>query len=95
MRTKEHFASSASSRNAAPRRVQAGEAVLTPTTVALHDPLAGIAIPFIELHLTGVQRHEPFRHHSCSADTAVGTIAGLDSRRYDFALGSALSRFEG
>lgn len=69
-------------------------AALTHTSVALRDALAGVAIPFIEVHLTNVHRREPFRHHSYFSDTAVGTIAGLGSRGYDFALAYALSRLE-
>ena len=69
-------------------------AALTHTSVALRDALAGVAIPFVEVHLTNVHRREPFRHHSYFSDTAVGTIVGLGSRGYDFALAYALARLE-
>jgi 3-dehydroquinate dehydratase II len=67
-------------------------AALTHTSVALRDALAGIAIPFIEVHLSNVHTREPFRHHSYFSDKAVGTIVGLGSRGYDFALAYALAR---
>jgi 3-dehydroquinate dehydratase-2 len=63
----------------------------THTSVALRDALAGVAIPFIEVHLSNVQAREAFRHRSYFSDLAVGTICGLGSRGYDFALEYALS----
>lgn len=63
---------------------------LTHTSVALRDALAGVAIPFVEVHLSNVHAREPFRRHSYLSDTAVGTICGLGSRGYDFALQYAL-----
>jgi 3-dehydroquinate dehydratase-2 len=62
----------------------------THTSVALRDALAGVGIPFIEVHLSNIHRREPFRHHSYFSDLAVGTICGLGSRGYDLALQSVL-----
>lgn len=70
-------------------------AALTHTSVALRDALAGVAIPFIEVHLTNVHAREPFRHHSYFSDKAVGTILGLGSRGYDFALAFAIAQLAG
>ena len=63
---------------------------LTHTSVALRDALAGVAIPFIEVHLSNIHAREPFHRHSYFSDTAVGTICGLGSRGYDFAVQYAL-----
>ena len=62
----------------------------THTSVALRDALAGVAIPFVEVHLSNVHRREPFRHHSYFSDIATGTICGLGHQGYDFAVQFAL-----
>ena len=64
----------------------------THSSVALRDALAGVAIPFVEVHLSNVHSREAFRHRSYFSDLAVGVICGLGSRCYDFALEFALSR---
>lgn len=67
-------------------------AAYTHTSIALRDALLGVAIPFIEVHLSNVYQREEFRRRSYLSDIAVGVIAGLGSQGYDLALTAALTR---
>jgi 3-dehydroquinate dehydratase-2 len=64
----------------------------THTSVALRDALAGVALPFIEVHLSNVHRREPFRHHSYFSDIAEGVIVGLGVLGYQLAVDAAVER---
>lgn len=59
---------------------------LTHTSVALRDALAGVAIPFIELHISNVHQRESFRHHSFLSAIAQGVICGLGTDGYRLAI---------
>lgn len=69
-------------------------AALTHTSVALRDALLGVAIPFIEIHLSNVFAREAFRHQSYLSDVAVGVISGLGSHGYELALAAACRRLD-
>ena len=69
-------------------------AAFTHTSVALRDALLGVAIPFIEIHLSNVHAREPFRAHSYFSDIAVGVITGLGAQGYELALQAASSRLQ-
>jgi len=62
----------------------------THTSIALRDALAGVAIPFVEVHLSNVYQREPFRHHSYLSALARGVIVGLGVYGYEAALRYAL-----
>jgi len=61
-------------------------AAFTHTSVALRDALLGVAIPFIEVHLSNVHQREAFRQHSYFSDIAQGVISGLGAQGYELAL---------
>lgn len=65
-------------------------AAFTHTSVALRDALLGVALPFIEVHLSNVHAREPFRHHSYFSDIAQGVICGLGVHGYELALQAAI-----
>lgn len=65
-------------------------AAFTHTSVALRDALLGVAIPFIEVHLSNIHRREPFRHHSYFSDIAQGVITGFGPDSYRLALSAAI-----
>ena len=68
---------------------------LTHTSVALRDALAGVAIPFVEVHLSNVHAREPFRHHSYLSPIAVAVVCGFGASGYSMALQFACSRLAG
>lgn len=63
----------------------------THTSVAIRDALAGIAIPFIEVHLSNVHKREAFRHHSYLSSLAHGVVIGLGAFGYETAMQYALA----
>ncbi|WP_029919309.1 type II 3-dehydroquinate dehydratase [Nevskia soli] len=66
----------------------------THTSVALRDALLGVAIPFIEIHLSNVHARETFRHKSYFSDIAAGVILGLGPLGYRLALLAAHERLQ-
>ncbi len=67
----------------------------THTSVVLRDALAGVEIPFIEVHLSNIFSREAFRQHSYLSDLAVGVISGLGAQGYQFALDAISQRLKG
>jgi 3-dehydroquinate dehydratase-2 len=54
----------------------------THTSIAIRDALLGVALPFVEVHLSNVFTREPFRHQSYLSDRAVGVVVGFGSDSY-------------
>jgi 3-dehydroquinate dehydratase-2 len=66
----------------------------THTSVALRDVLAGVAIPFTEVHLSNIHQREEFRKHSYLSDIATGVICGLGAIGYELALQAVIARLQ-
>lgn len=58
----------------------------THTSVAIRDALLSVAIPFIEVHLSNVDKREEFRKISFLSDIASGVIYGFGALSYELAL---------
>ena len=56
------------------------------TSVALHDALAALTSPLVEVHISNIHKREAFRHHSYVSAVADGVIAGLGIEGYVLAL---------
>lgn len=61
----------------------------THTSIALRDAFLGVAIPFIEVHISNIFAREAFRRESYLSDIAIGVISGLGVRGYALALDAA------
>ena len=58
----------------------------THTSVALHDAIASITPPVIEVHFSNIQSREGYRHVSLTAPACRGQIAGLGKKGYLLAM---------
>ena len=67
----------------------------THTSIALRDALSGVAIPFIEVHLSNVFAREEFRRHSYLSDLAVAVLSGAGAAGYNLALQVAAEKLQG
>ena len=56
------------------------------TSLAIRDALAGVQVPFVEVHMTNIYAREPERRRSALADAAVAVVCGFGPESYDLAL---------
>ncbi len=61
-------------------------AAYTHTSVAIRDALLLLKIPMIEIHLSNINKREPFRHVSMIADIVTARMAGFGAQGYLLAL---------
>ncbi len=66
-------------------------AAYTHTSVAIHDAIAAISKPVIEVHLSNVFAREEYRHHSYVSDVAAGVICGFGAHGYMLAVDALAS----
>ncbi len=63
----------------------------THTSIALRDALLGVAIPYVEVHLSNIYAREEFRHKSFLSDKAIGLVCGFGPMSYQIALQGIVS----
>lgn len=66
----------------------------THTSIALRDALLGVAVPFVEVHLSNVFSRESFRQRSYLSDIARGVVSGLGARGYEYAVSFAMDALD-
>jgi len=66
-------------------------AAYTHTSVAIHDAIAAISKPVIEVHLSNIFAREAYRHHSYVSDVAEGVICGFGAHGYMLAIDALAS----
>jgi 3-dehydroquinate dehydratase II len=67
----------------------------THTSVALRDALTGVALPFVEVHLSNTAGREPFRRHSYLSGLASGVVYGFGVDSYLLGLRGLAARIRG
>ena len=70
-------------------------AAYTHTSIAIRDALLMIDAPIIELHLSNIDKREPFRHKSTVADVATARLAGFGAAGYVMALDALAEMISG
>lgn len=58
----------------------------THTSVAIHDAIAGIKTPVIEVHISNVYGREEFRHKSLITSKCIGLLTGFGLEGYAMAI---------
>lgn len=60
------------------------------TSVALHDALAAVTAPAIEVHISNIFAREDYRHHSLLSSACRGIICGMGLDGYALAIEALL-----
>lgn len=58
----------------------------THTSVALHDAIAAIQSPVVEVHISNIYAREEFRHKNLITSKCIGLISGFGLTGYEMAI---------
>jgi 3-dehydroquinate dehydratase-2 len=64
----------------------------THTSVAIHDAIAAITAPVVEVHISNIYAREEFRHRSLISGNCAGQISGFGLQGYVLALVYLMNR---
>jgi 3-dehydroquinate dehydratase-2 len=64
----------------------------THTSVAIHDAIAAITAPVVEVHISNIYAREEFRHRSLISANCAGLISGFGLQGYVLALVYLMNR---
>jgi 3-dehydroquinate dehydratase-2 len=64
----------------------------THTSIAIHDAIAAITSPVVEVHISNVYAREEFRHVSLITAKCAGLITGFGVEGYAMALGYLINK---
>ncbi len=64
----------------------------THTSIAIHDAIAAITTPVVEVHISNVYAREEFRHVSLITSKCAGLITGFGMEGYAMALGYLIQK---
>ena len=66
----------------------------THTSISLHDAIASVPIPTVEVHMSNILARETFRHTSLTAPACKGQISGFGFDTYLLAIRGLLEAAE-
>ena len=62
------------------------------TSVAIHDAIAAIPAPVIEVHISNIYAREEYRRHSLLSHACQGVVCGLGLSGYRYAIENFLEK---
>lgn len=65
----------------------------THTSVAIHDAIAAIKTPVVEVHISNVYAREEFRHKSLITSKCVGLLTGFGLEGYAMAISYLMNKY--
>ena len=96
----QHYAPAQAPAAAAPAAAPVAVVAAEPTGHIVKSPMVGTfyrssspgSPAFVEVHISNIYKREAFRHHSFLSEIAQGTICGLGTEGYRFAIDFALKK---